>query len=157
MPGPIDASNDRLKDAEAFLQEAVYRSRGAQAGKALFAPQAKGQCGLGQEAAIVLDLTPRAEELAQSLWPSGPGPEDLEHIRGQMARWVELQDQLDRKRNHFLKAFRGQHGFRRADYSPETLAQYEAGLAAIHAEVDAVRQTHAMALLAGVLGDLRNG
>ena len=61
----------RVELAEQFLQEAVYRSRGAQAGAGLFASgdPDRGDCGLGERAAVVLDLSPRAEEVFGLLWP----------------------------------------------------------------------------------------
>ncbi len=142
-----DSPTTPLACAEEFLQEAVYRSRGAQAGKALLAPDAKGQCGLGQEAAVVLDLSPRGETLFHSLWNAEPDPEQVQAIQAVMTAWIEEQDQLDRKRNHFLKAFRGQHGFRRADYSAQQLAEYEQGLEEINGEVQTARRTAAQALL----------
>ncbi len=55
---------------------------------------------------------------------------------------------LDRDRNHFLKAFRGRHGFDRSAYSPELLAQYESGLAELNSRVEAERQAAAQELLA---------
>ncbi|MCP3919356.1 MAG: hypothetical protein GY711_27785 [bacterium] len=44
---------------------------------------------------------------------------------------------LDRKRNHFMKDFRHEHGFDRAQYDAEQAAAYRAGLDAVDAEVDA--------------------
>ena len=114
------------------MQEAVYRSRGAQAGRALFAPGAKGGCGLGKEAAVVLDLTPKAEQLFETLWPQGLDGAQLEYLRTAMSDWVQAQDQLDRDRNHFLKAFRSKHGASRSDYSPEVLVEFESGLEAVN-------------------------
>ncbi|MDF1839214.1 MAG: hypothetical protein P1V35_15205 [Planctomycetota bacterium] len=127
--------------AQTFLQEAVYNSRGAQAGKATMSPGGKGQCGLGKEAAVVLDLSPQAEEVLHKLWPDGLDDAGITRLQEQMTAWVEAQDQLDRKRNHFMKAFRGKHGFRRADYDPQTLAAYEAGLDEVNQEsLEALRQ-----------------
>ncbi len=127
--------------AQSFLQEAVYNSRGAQAGKATMSPGSKGQCGLGKEAAVVLDLSPQAEEVLHKLWPDGLDDDAVQRLQGQMTEWIEAQDQLDRDRNHFMKAFRGKHGFRRADYDSETLAAFEAGLDAVNQEsLDALRQ-----------------
>ncbi|MEZ6003691.1 MAG: hypothetical protein R3F33_05855 [Planctomycetota bacterium] len=138
---------DSTQLAENFLQEAVYRSRGAQAGRSVLDPDGKSQCGLGREAAIELDLTPEAERLAGLLWPTGLAGESLAHVRQAMAAWIEQQDQLDRKRNHFLKAFRNKHGFRRADYSPEQIAAYDSGLELINAEAAAARLSAAIGLL----------
>ncbi len=141
---PIDAA--RLELAQRFLQEAVYRSRGAQAGKVLFAPETKSGCGLGKEAAVVLDLTPQAESLFTELWPQGLAPDQVEKLQVLMADWVQRQDQLDRDRNHFLKAFRAQHGASRHDYDTETLAQFEVGLDQVNGRVQEA--------LAEVAGDL---
>ena len=72
-------SEEQQKLAEAFLREAVFRSRSKQAaGTALsgvsldddFAP---GRCGLGQ-VAIELGLDGKGEELFLALWPDGPLP-----------------------------------------------------------------------------------
>ena len=138
----------QLAAAEEYLQEAVYRSRGAQAGKALLAPNAKGQCGLGQEAAVVLDLSPRGETLFHELWPGDPSEAEVIRIQAIMTAWIEEQDQLDRKRNHFLKAFRGQHGAKRSDYDAGTLQAFEAGLEAVNIEVNRARAASARRLLA---------
>ena len=62
--GTSDSSLDptRTALAEELLQETVYRSRGEQAGAALLRARGggTGNCGLGERAAVVLDLTPRA-------------------------------------------------------------------------------------------------
>ena len=72
---PTSESADRLEAAEAFLQEAVYRSRAKQAasfGLAREARAAEGadtvQCGLGREAAIELDLAEKGRALADRIW-----------------------------------------------------------------------------------------
>ncbi len=130
-----------LELAQTFLQEAVYNSRGAQAGKSAMSPGGKGQCGLGQDAAIVLDLSPNAEQILHKLWPDALSDDGVRSLQNQMTRWIEDQDQLDRKRNHFMKAFRGKHGFRRADYDAETLTAYEKGLNEVNQEsLDALQQ-----------------
>lgn len=143
-----EPGGDRAR-AEAFLQEAVYRSRGAQAGAGLWAagdPSA-ANCGLGAKAAVDLDLTPRAQELFQILWPTGVDAAGVAHIRSVTAAWVEQQDQLDRDRNHFLKAFRHKHGFDRAEYTTEQAAAYRSGLDEVNARVDAERARAADQLL----------
>ena len=143
---------ERLRLAEHFLQEAVYQSRAKQAAGAALAQaasQAKGQCGLGAEAAVELDLSARGRELFDELWPSGLQAAVLARVRAVLQEWVERQDALDRDRNHFLKAFRQRHGFERNAYAPETLAQFESGLAAVNAQVEAERQAAAQRLLAG--------
>jgi hypothetical protein len=146
----------RLLAAEAFLQEAVYRSRGAQAGASLLAPDERlpdgGQCGLGARAAVVLDLSPRAELLFEQLWPEGVSEEQLPAIQECMRLWVERQDALDRKRNHFMKEFRGQHGFDRGAYDEARSAAYRAGLDAVNGEVTEVRREVARGLLLGSEG-----
>lgn len=141
----------RLRAAEAFLQEAVYRSRGAQAGASLLAPEERladgGQCGLGARAAVALDLSPRAEKLFEELWPEGIPEDRLSIVQECMRSWVGQQDLLDRKRNHFMKAFRGQHGFDRATYDEEQAAAYREGLDRVNDEVQAGRQEAALDLL----------
>ena len=56
---------------------------------------------------------------------------------------MHMRDAFDRKRNHFMKEFRGKHGFDRTAYAPEILAGYDAGLARINAEEDAARRSAA--------------
>lgn len=141
-----ETSEARVALAESFLQEAVYRSRGDQAGATLLSAGAAG-CGLGEKPAVALDLTPRAEELFRELF--GDTPPDTAFVRGVMDRWIRRQDALDRKRNHFLRDFRAEHGTRRSQYAPDTLQAYEHGLGAVNAEVDAGRRAAAEALLAG--------
>lgn len=138
--------------AQQFLQEAVFRSRGAQAGAALLAPEERlpdgGQCGLGVRAAVVLDLSPKAEQLFEQLWPAGCPEEQLTRMREVMASWVQRQDALDRKRNHFLKDFRGRHGFERKSYDEATAAAYRAGIDGVNAEARQAQTDAATALLA---------
>ncbi len=135
-------SNLRIRLAEDFLREAVYRSRGQQAvhvglaGAKLDQPSGPANCGLGKKVAVCLDLSPRGEEICQRLWPKGLGPADLERIHEVMGGWITLQDSLDRKRNHYLRDFRQEHGFDRQAYTSEELAKYEKGLERINREVD---------------------
>ena len=146
--------DERLATAEAFLAEAVYASRARQAAgvSLLRAAERDGSaptnCGLGREAAVELALSPRAAELAAVLWPAPLAPAAVRDVQKVMARWVERQDQLDRDRNHFLKAFRGKHGFDRNAYGPVLLARFESGLAEVNARVEAERREAARALLA---------
>lgn len=137
----------RLSRAEELLQEAVYQSRAAQAaGVALRQPAAGsvGSCGLGEGAAVVLELSPRGAELYGELF----GPDaDRGRIRDTLREWVELQDALDRDRNHFLKAFRRAHGFDRNAYSSAERAEFERGLEALNTEVTRARRTAAARLL----------
>src|SRR5882672_10077275 len=125
----------RLELSEAFLREAVYSSRERQAASVALKKTSsdKGNCGLGEKAAIVLDLSRRGEEIAHELWPRGIAGEALERVRSVTAQWVVEQDALDRKRNHFLKAFRTEHGFDRERYTPELEAEFEAGIARVNA------------------------
>jgi len=135
-------NDQRIRLAENFLKEAVYRSRGQQAvhvglaGGKLDQPSGPANCGLGEKAAVVLDLSPKGEEASQRLWPKGLEPTDLERIQEVMRGWVTHQDSLDRKRNHYLRDFRQEHGFDRQGYTPEDLAKYEKGLARVNREVD---------------------
>lgn len=145
--------DERLETAAAFLAEAVYASRARQAAgvSLLRAAERDGSaptnCGLGREAAVELALSPRSAELAALLWPVPLAPESLRAVQEVMARWVERQDQLDRDRNHFLKAFRSRHGFDRNAYPPELLAQFEASLAKVNGRVEAERREAARTLL----------
>lgn len=142
----------RLELAESFLQEAVFRSRERQAAGVELrrgARPAAGNCGLGEKAAIELDLSPRGRELAAGLWPAGLDAGALERVRARVAEWVVEQDALDRKRNHFLRDFRGKHGFDRTQYAAETLRAFEAGLAQVNAE-ETQRRREAAGELAGL-------
>lgn len=140
----------RLDAAQAFLQEAVFRSRGAQAGAGLWSagdPSA-ANCGLGDKAAIDLDLTPRAQELFEILWPAGVDAPAVQRIREVTSTWIERQDQLDRDRNHFLKAFRHKHGFDRAAYTDEQASAYRSGLDEVNDRVNTELTSAAQQLLA---------
>lgn len=144
----------RLASAEAFLQEAVFQSRGRQAAQTGLARgrmegKASGptNCGLGREAAIELSLSPRAEELFAELWPKGRDDAQRERIAEVMAAWCARQDQLDRDRNHFLKAFRHAHGFDRTQYTAEQVAEFDAGLERVNEQSNAERREHAERLL----------
>jgi hypothetical protein len=145
-------NSERLFLAEEFLREAVYRSREKQS--ALYSLQrdlapGAGTCGLGERAAIALDLSPRGLELFGRLFdPAGKTPTSSEQIRSTMATWIERQDAIDRKRNHFLKSIRGRHGFDRTRYGPEVIGELEAGLARINAEEDSERRATAERLVA---------
>ena len=146
--------SNRLDIAESFLQEAVYQSRGRQAAQTGLArglmedkPSGPTNCGLGHEAAVELALSPRGEELFAELWPAGCDDAQRTRISEVMAAWSTRQDQLDRDRNHFLKAFRGKHGFDRTQYSAEQTAEYDAGLERVNAQSNAERREHAQRLL----------
>lgn len=146
-------SDTRLELAQALLREVVYLSRAKQAagvgllqGKLAHLPKGPTNCGLGTEAAVELGLEGRAGELFAALWPELDETE-LERVRASLAAWVARQDQLDRDRNHFIKAFRHQHGFDRRDYGEEQLAAWEAGLDEVNGRCDAEFARAAQALL----------
>lgn len=150
MSDTRDMSEERLRLAESFLQEAVFRSRGRQSIEAALNPADEnhpGQCGLGAKAAVVLDLERRGRELFDEIWPDLAEESGLERIKSSMRSWVQRQDALDRKRNHFLKAFRQEHGFDRNAYSPEQAQAYRSGLDAVNTEVDELRRKAAEELL----------
>ena len=139
---------ERVRLAEAFLQEAVFRSRAAQAAGTFLAQTGADvarQCGLGLEAAVVLDLSPRGRELFAALWPDA-NP-DVERVHALLREWIGRQDALDRERNHYLKAFRQKHGFDRNAYTLEQRAEFEGGLERVNAAVEAERRDTAKRLL----------
>jgi hypothetical protein len=141
----------RLRLAEAFLREAVYRSRAAQAAAGVFpatpdAP-ATGRCGLGERAVVVLDLSDKGREVFERLWSVEPTEGELTRLRDLMRAWVVDQDALDRKRNHFLKAFRNRHGFDRTRYTSAELAEFDAGLARVNTEEDEALRAASRAVL----------
>ena len=145
-----------LEAARAFLEEAVYRSRARQAASTALAPFAGSsdarRCGLGEKAALELDLGPRGAELFEELWPAGLPDATLARVRAAMAAWIARQDALDRKRNHFLRDFRGAHGYDRAAYGPAEARAFEQGLAAVNAEVEAGLAAAAAALVRAARG-----
>ena len=138
----------RIELAEAFLQEAVYRSRERQASSLPLASGDAGTCGLGERAAVELDVSDRGRELFETLWPVGLEPGSLERLRAAMAEWIRRQDALDRKRNHFMKDFRHEHGFDRGQYGEAEAAAWRAGLDGVNTEVDEGRRAAALAILA---------
>jgi hypothetical protein len=144
-------SSARQDLAQALLGEAVFQSRAMQAAagalQALGRPTGAAQCGLGREAAVELGLSERGTQIFRELWTQAPAPAELERLRGVVAAWVARADQLDRDRNHFLKAFRQRHGFDRRAYSAEQLAAYEAGLAEINGRAERELGLAARALL----------
>lgn len=144
--------DDRLRLADELLQEVVYASRAKQAaGSSLRLAREKDgssptNCGLGREAAIELGLSERGQAAFERLWP-GPSSEDAaQRICATLARWVERADQLDRDRNHYLKAFRTKHGFDRRAYTAEIAAAFEHGLAEVNARAEAERRSAALEL-----------
>jgi hypothetical protein len=119
-----------LDKAREFLEASVYASREAQ-------PPAEDEapCGLGEGPALPVQFNARQRELLSFLAAAADDAR-LSVVADVSHRWIRLQDGLDRKRNHFLKAFRNEHGFARSAYSPEVLEQYQAGLDAINQEND---------------------
>ena len=141
--------------AERFLQEAVFRSRERQAvGSELRrgASPGAGNCGLGEKAAVELDLSARGRELAAQLWPAGLEGARLDALKALVADWIVEQDALDRKRNHFIKAFRQKHGFDRMRWSREQSEEFDFGLAKINAGEDDSRRRAAGEMLQLELG-----
>lgn len=137
-------SETSIRLAESFLQEAVYQSRARQAaGVGLTGGRPDGPpgsptagCGLGANAGLDLELSERGVELFRELWPRETAPTELTRIHDAMQAWVECQDELDRKRNHYLRDFRQKHGFDRRKYTPEQASQLDAGLKAINTEIN---------------------
>lgn len=148
MSGRATGSEERLALAQAFLREAVFRSRATQAASGAFAskPDTDGRCGLGEKAALVRDLTEDGANLFKRLWPE-PSDAVVEQIRARMNAWVVEQDALDRKRNHFIKAFRQKHGFDRVRWSGGQSQEFDSGLAKINAGEDDARRKAALDLL----------
>ena len=142
-------TDERTLQAEAFLREAVFRSRTRQAVEGVLSPATGdvGNCGLGKQAAVVLDLDERGRELFETLFSEGLDDTGIESVHEVMSDWIQRQDALDRKRNHFLKDFRQRHGFDRAQYEDEQLRAYDDGLAAVNAEVDGELRAAAERLL----------
>lgn len=141
-------SDSRLKCAEAFLAEAVFRSRSRQAAFTQTTEAADGgRCGLGEKAAVELDLGTRGAELFQALWPEGLPEESLPGVREGLRAWVKRQDALDRARNHFMKGFRKEHGLDRSAYSEEQQRLWRAGLDEVNGSEDEERHAAARRLL----------
>jgi hypothetical protein len=134
-------TQERQEMARRFLMEVVYGSRARQAagaallGGRLDQASGPGSCGLGERAAIEWNLSERGRELLELLWPSEPEEERWNNARELMRTWIERSDALDRKRNHFLRDFRQQHGVDRAAYSEEQRGAYESGLERINGDV----------------------
>jgi hypothetical protein len=145
--------SERLRLADELLQEVVFASRAKQAaGLSLRLAREKDgssptNCGLGREAALELGLSERGQIAFETLWPAPATQDQAQRIRAVLARWVERADQLDRDRNHFLKAFRTKHGFDRRAYGAELAAQLERGLTEVNERVEAERRSAALELL----------
>ena len=141
----------RLDDAILFLSEAVYRSRERQAAIAPGAeprgPADGGRCGLGEKAAVDLNLSARGRQLFERLWPGGLEPSQLERVQTALAAWIRRQDALDRTRNHFLRDFRAAHGFDRSAYTAEQQSAYRRGLDDINARENDERRSFAARMM----------
>ena len=137
----------RTDSPSAFLQEAVYRSRTQQAAIAAVAPDAG--CGLGARPAVVLSSTPAGGSCSTPSGRRAWNEAALARVREALRAWVRAQDALDRRRDHFLKAFRQEHGFDRRAYAPDVLAAYESGLEAINAEALAAQRAAARSAAGG--------
>jgi hypothetical protein len=125
-----DASS-REEPAEELVRASIYRTTATHPARTVLASgatSASGNCGLGERAAVVLDLSPRGREIFDRLFP-GAGEAVCARVHACTREWVEAQDAIDRKRNHFLKAFRGAHGDDRTRYSTVQLAELDVGLA----------------------------
>jgi len=144
---------ERLGLARELLREAVFASRAKQAAATSILradPDSKaGNCGLGAGAAIELGLSEKGRALAARLWPVALAPELNERVAKSISEWIERQDALDRKRNHFLRDFRGANGLDRSAYTADQLAAFEAGLERVNAEEDRLR-TRTAQEIAGV-------
>ena len=147
--------NNNLQAAKSLLQEAVYQARARQAagvglsGHQLDHPAPEGGCGMGHAPEEALELSERGNEILRAVWPRPLGPVAVERIRSVLQDWVNRQDAIDRKRNHFLRDFRQAHGFDRAAYSSDEEAAFEAGLEAVNGEVRQRLEAAARDLLAG--------
>src|SRR6185369_17130008 len=127
---------DRIEVAEDYLRTAVYRWRERRASAPAGADAAGGQCGLGtapstrehSDAEADSQHDVEANERFSRLWPEGLDEFERARVDEVEERWIREQDTLDRKRNHFLKDFRREHGFDRRAYSTDVLAAYESGL-----------------------------
>jgi hypothetical protein len=139
----------RLELAEAFLREAVFRSRERQAASVALASakSSKGGCGLGEKPSVDLDLSRRAKEIVARLWPDGLDGALLEKVRKILEDWVVEQDTIDRKRNHHMKAMRMKYGFERDAYPPGVAREFDAGLERVNSEENARRRSVAQDLL----------
>ena len=150
MPNEHRLDADRLELALGLLREAVFQSRAKQAASTSLVrndPNSKsGNCGLGAHAAIESRLSEKGRELAARLWPMALAAESAARAETLITDWIERQDKLDRKRNHFLRDFRAANGFDRANYTAEQSSAFEAGLARINAEEDSERTTAAREL-----------
>jgi len=137
--------------ARSFLQESVFASRQASHSFSPRALDGATGCGLGLRPAIPDDFNDKQAELLEKLLAAanvGTEGAPFSAIRDQATEWIKLQDALDRKRNHFLRDFRTQHGAERKSYSSEVEAAFKGGLQAVNDENNALLEAHAGKLAA---------
>ena len=138
----MNQSTQPLDMARTFLEEAVLASRSQPQD-----PLGSASCGLGDGPALALGFNEKQRGLLQGLGKHIL-PENAATVPRTVDAWVKMQDGLDRRRNHFMKAFRQQHGMSRKAYSPEVNAEFSAGLDAINADNDERLSAAAQELLA---------
>jgi hypothetical protein len=146
----MDPRAPTVELAESFLQEAVFRSRERQTATVELrrgAQPGAGNCGLGDKAEQALELSPRGKDLFARMWPAGLDDAQLARVLELVTDWVGEQDKLDRKRNHFIKGFRLEHGFDRTKYSGELSRAFEAGVGAINVEETEKKRAAAQRLI----------
>lgn len=135
--------------ATSFLQESVFASREASHTFSPRAVEGASGCGLGLRPTIPEDFNDRqASLLEQMIEAAGLPPEQVRYdaIRDCVTGWIKMQDGIDRQRNHFLKDFRGVHGFDRKAYAPQIETAFQEGLRAINDDNRARLQAQASAL-----------
>ena len=128
----------RVDLARGLLREAVFQSRAKQAAGASLLRKDVGagarNCGLGDHAAVVLELSENGRKFAEQLWPVALSEAAAVRVQALLTAWIEKQDAIDRERNHFLRDFRKANGFDRAHYTPLQIAAFEGGLERINVE-----------------------
>lgn len=131
--------------ARQFLQESVFASREASHGFSPRSLDGASGCGLGLRPTIPDDFNGKQARLLEQMLSAASKGEHgpFASIREKVEEWIKTQDALDRKRNHFLRDFRQQHGFDRASYAADVEAAFKAGLAAINDENRQRLDTHA--------------
>lgn len=153
MPNEPWLDDGRIDLARELLREVVFQSRAKQAaGTSLLRSDPNsnsGNCGLGAHAAIESRLSDKGRDLAAKLWPAALSAESATRAEALIVAWVERQDALDRKRNHFLRDFRSANGFDRTKYTAEQLAAFETALARVNLEEDRLRTQAAEQLARG--------
>ena len=149
----MSASSTDRDAAATLLKEAVFASRAKQSGVAGLSaaagesPDAPGNCGLGKHALVVLERSETARAAFDALFPAPLDEARASAVSDLVSDWVERQDALDRKRNHFLRDFRNEHGYDRRAYDDALRTRFEAGLDEVNALEDADRERAVSALL----------